>query len=181
MTLRPFEPKEKLTKAKFNLSVSVYNRRATDQIDWFRVSEDDKWMPDNFNRANYFGFEMVSKMQWGNSKKLHGNMALSYSYINASFEENDFAFSRNALENLRHQFVLTPSLNWNNFEVLLVGKYNDRVSLEDYFLLDTNLSYSFLKYRLYLKANNTTDANYRETNLVDMPGRWLKIGAVINL
>jgi len=171
----------KYLNPRMTLSASVFNRRATDQIDWFRVNEGDKWMPENFNKANYLGFELTTHFKWGSSTNINGSFDLSYSYLNATFEENDFAFSRNALENLKHQVIVSPVFNFRQFELTINARYNDRVSLDDYFVLDVNINYSFKKHKIFLKAYNISDARYRETNLVEMPGRWMKLGFKANL
>jgi len=92
------------------------------------------------------------------------------------FEENDFQFSRNQLENLKHQLVVNPQFAIGGFGLNLLFKYNDRLSLEDYYTLGANVSYEYKNYNIFVKAKNLTNQIYRETNLVEMPGRWLSAG-----
>lgn len=162
------------------LQVSFFDRQATDQIDWFRLSEDEKWMPDNFNSASYRGFDLSYQNSFSDIHFLDF-VSVSYTFINATFEENDFQFSRNQLENLRHQLIIQPQFSIGDFGLNLVFKYNDRVSLEDYYTLNANVSYQFKNQKVFLRANNLTNQIYRETNLVEMPGRWISGGAVIKI
>ena len=162
------------------LQLSFFDRKASDQIDWFRVSEDEKWMPDNFNIATYRGFDISYQNTFKDIKFLDF-VSVSYTYINATFEENDFQFSRNQLENLRHQLIVQPQFSAGDFGLNLVFKYNDRVSLENYYTLDANVSYRIKEQKVFLRANNLTNQIYRETNLVEMPGRWISGGVVIQL
>jgi len=163
------------------IQTSIFSRNATDQIDWFRVTEMDKWMPDNFSKATYQGVEVSAQVDYSKSIKFLNALRISYTYLNASFEDTDFAFSRNQLENLRHQVVVNPSFNLGPVVLNTVVKYNDRVSLENYLTVDANFSYKFLKHEVYLRGTNLTDEIYRETNLVEMPGRWISAGVKVKL
>jgi len=160
---------------------SIFSRNATDQIDWFRLTDMDKWMPDNFSKATYAGFEVSGQIDYSKTMNLLNALRLSYTYLNARFEDNEFAFSRNQLENLRHQIVFNPSFNLGPVVLSTVLKYNDRVSLDDYMTIDANFSYKILKHEVYVRASNITDEIYKETNLVEMPGRWISGGVKVRL
>jgi iron complex outermembrane receptor protein len=159
---------------KVELQASVFNRSASDQIDWTRVLIDstEKWRPSNFNSAIYRGAEFSVKKNF-NSKSIIKNFSLSYTYIDAEFSENEFALTRNQLENLRHQLNIGTFLSYNNLSFGINYRYNDRVSLESYSVVDTRLAYKLGNKTLYVKANNLFDAEFRETNLVPSPGRWV--------
>ncbi len=178
-TAYTFEIGSKVKTRQLQLQASFFHRSAEDLIDWFRVTPDDKWMPDNFSKATYNGLDFsatYAPAPSGNSGFLQF-IRINYLFLNASFESSDFAFSRNVLENLKHQLIVHPSLAFGErVKLNLLIKYNDRVSLEDYLTVDTNLGYSAGKVQLYLKATNLLDAAYRETNLVPMPGRWITVG-----
>lgn len=166
----------KYNNANTILTASLFSRRATDQIDWFRASPDDKWMPDNFSSATYNGLDLSTTFRWSDS--FVRSVRVNYLYLDAEFEDNDFAFSRNVLENLQHQLIVNPIFNLSDhFSFHFLLKYNDRVSLEDYTLVDANVSYQKEGMELYLKASNLFDTEYKETNLVPMPGRWVVLGA----
>ena len=154
---------------------SYFNRQAKNQIDWFKENEMDKWMPDNFNNATYNGLEIQYQHSFKKVEFIKF-FSVGYTFISAEFEDNDFAFSRNQLENLRHQLLAQTQLSYKKFGMNLLFKYNDRVSLEDYYTLSTNLSYSYKFAELYVRMNNLTNQIYRETNLVEMPGRWTSFG-----
>ena len=169
----------KLHDANQLFQLSYFNRSAMNQIDWFKIDEMDKWTPDNFNNAIYNGLEVQYQNDLDGVKFME-YINVGYTYINASFEDNDFAFSRNQLENLRHQLVAQTQFSLYNFGLNVLFKYNDRVSLEDYYTLNANLSYEFKFAKLYLRVNNLTNQIYRETNLVEMPGRWTSAGVKLN-
>jgi len=163
-----------------HVQLSYFDRKATDQIDWFRQTEDDKWMPDNFSVATYKGFDASYQRAFA-SNYFIDFISISYTYLNANFEENDFAFSRNQLENLRHQLVIQPQFSVKNFKFSVLFKYNDRVSLDDYYTFNTNFSYQYKRQKFFLRASNLTGQIYKETNLVEMPGRWVSGGVEMKL
>lgn len=173
-----YEVGAKYNHEKSFIQLSYFDRKATDQIDWFRVTEDDKWMPDNFSVANYRGLDLSYQTNFA-SRHFIDFIAISYTYLRANFAENDFEFSRNQLENLRHQLVIQPQFSVKNFNLNIVFKYNDRVSLDDYYTFNTNVSYKYKKQRFFVRASNLTGQIYKETNLVEMPGRWVSGGVVI--
>ena len=47
--------------------------------------------------------------------------------------------------------------------------------------IDANFSYKILKHEVYVRASNITDEIYKETNLVEMPGRWISGGVKVRL
>ncbi len=161
-------------------SLSYFDRQASDQIDWFRESEEDKWMPDNFSSASYRGIDLSMKALLSKTALIE-YVSVGYTYLSATFEENDFAFSRNQLENLQHQFIFNSQLTLGPLALNVMLKYNDRVSLEDYYTINTNLSYTIRNQRIFIRATNLTNQIYRETNLVEMPGRWMSGGVNIKL
>lgn len=159
--------------------LSYFRRDASDLIDWFKLNPDDKWMPDNFGSALYNGFDLSATLNLSkeNGSSFFQTLKINYLYLNASLGDSEVALSRNALENLKHQLVIHPRFRISNhLSGNLLFKYNDRASLEDYSLLDANLQYSIDEWSFYVKASNLLDTEYRETNLVPMPGRWMMMG-----
>ncbi len=159
--------------------LSYFRRDASDLIDWFKLDIDDRWMPDNFGSAVYNGLDLGTTLNLSkkNNKAFLQTIKINYLYLNASLGDSEVALSRNALENLKHQLIINPRFSiTNRLSSSLLFKYNDRASLEDYSLVDANLQYGIKEWSFYIKASNIFDSDYRETNLVPMPGRWMMIG-----
>lgn len=161
----------KFHKDNIHLQTSIFRREAKDQIDWFKLNESDKWMPDNFSNANYTGIELNVEARFTQFA-----LRMGYSYLNAELGQNNFLFSRNQLENLRHQVILNPRVNLGSFRLNAVFKFNDRVSLDDYYTVDLHVNYKVKQFMLFIKGNNITGQIYRESNLVEMPQRWMSSG-----
>jgi len=160
--------------------LSYFRRDASDLIDWFKINPDDKWMPDNFGTATYNGFDLSTTIDFSKrgAPSFLKSVRVNYLFLDASLGDSDFALSRNALENLKHQLIVNPIFRLSDHVGFhLLYKYNDRVSLDNYGVLDANIQYTLGDFIFTLKANNLLDATFRETNLVPMPGRWV-IGGV---
>lgn len=169
----------KISRQNALIQASLFTRQASDLIDWFRSSPDDRWMPENFSSASYNGIDLSSTfvLNQDGAGQILRQVRVNYLYLDATFEENDFTFSRNELENLQHQLIIQPSFQFGeNLAFRVLMKYNDRVSLDDYTVFDANLIYTQNNFEVYLKGNNIFNAEYRETNLVPMPGRWVLAG-----
>ena len=167
----------KYNSRNIQTSVSYFDRSATDQIDWFKENglEEEKWRPDNFNSATYKGLELSLTGRIPSVPILE-YITVGYTYIDATFEETEFAFSRNQLENLRHQFVINPGFALGPINLNMTAKINDRVSLENYHTIDARVSYTYKAFTFSVRGTNLTDQIYRESNLVELPGRWMMGG-----
>lgn len=167
----------KYSTDKFQFQTSVFNRRSYDQIDWILTPVDtvEKWRPDNFNKVNYTGLEVSGRVDV--PVKFVKSVRVGYTYIDAAFNLDDNNIvSRNQLEHLRHQVIVNPVFGLGNFTCSIVGKYNDRTSLENYGVFDGTLRYQLNKLMLSVQVQNIFDESYRESNLVYMPGRWASVG-----
>ncbi len=157
--------------------VSYFYRQGTDIIDWFKQNEADKWQPANLIGVDMQGIDGNLSLTFDNDKMPVRSLDLGYTYIDASADTGERIFSRYALENLRHQVSAGLLLHYGkNFVHRISYRYYDRVNLPDYHLVDTRLIFETGRYRIFGEATNLFDTNYRETNLVEMPGRWVKVG-----
>lgn len=53
------------------------------------------------------------------------------------------------------------------------SRYYDRMNLDDYPLVDSRLNFRPDGLTIFAEAKNIFDVEYREANLVAMPGRWV--------
>lgn len=160
---------------------SFFRRDGRDLIDWSRSLDTLPWQPSNFGNVTTQGAEMSTQIYFPvlfqNEQSFLRRLTLSYTYIDAEILENEQAFSRYALENLLHQ--LNASLEYRigkRFSHTITYRYTDRVTLGPVSLIDTRLQYRTDRWEAFVGATNLTDVDYQETNLVVMPGRWLRGG-----
>ena len=177
-----YEAGIKYNQSGLNIQASYFVRNGSDLIDWTKEADTLKWQPQNFANVNMNGFDVSLSF---NPRVLLGtsflqNFTLGYTSINAEIPDNNVEFSRYVLENLNHQ--LTANIQHRIFGKLFHSfqiRWVDRVSMDDYTLLDSRLSWQEKKWSVYLNANNILDTKYFETNLVEMPGTWIYGGVKI--
>lgn len=176
----------KFNKNRFRSSAELFLRETKDMIDWVKPAEDDPWTTLNFQQIQTKGislnirYDFIAKQQ-AEDFGLTGD--LSYTYLDSEIKkkQEDQYISRYALENLKHQ--LNAKVNFDFFgkaKLQLNGKYQERISAKDYFLLDIRLSTQIDAFYIYLDAENLTDVTYTETAAVPMPGKWFRLGVKWN-
>jgi iron complex outermembrane receptor protein len=159
--------------------VSYFVRDGRELIDWTRATTDDRWQPQNISDVMMSGIDLSLNLRLAQitAQPLIQNLRLAYTYIDAEEPQNDVEISRYVLENLKHQLIGGLDLRLASFLYLSANyRYLDRLTLEDYHLLDTRLSFKTKQWDIFLQADNLLDTKYRESNLVDMPGRWITSG-----
>ncbi len=165
----------KYVNSKAQGSLSIFRRNTEDQIDWIRQHPDDKWKPHNIGNLTMSGLDM--DLQWKVSSSVLEMIMFSYTYLNGKLAETNAPFSRYALENLRHQIGTAFSLNLFDFlNFRLSYRFHDRVNLENYHLVNIKLNRNGKFVSPFVLVDNVFDTQYRETNLVPMPGRWIRAG-----
>ncbi len=175
----------KYTRKGLQVQAAYFQRNGIDNIDWIRASDTLPWQPTNINDLTTRGFELTTNaylpLVLGYDQPLQ-HFWLGYTYIDASIEANDAPLSRYALENLDHQ--VTGGLSYRiggHLIHTITGRFVSRVNLSDYTVIDTKLQLRLPKLTFYTELTNVTDTDYLETNLVPMPGRWLRGGVQLRL
>ncbi len=166
-----------------NVQASYFNRQGNDLIDWVKEADSLQWQPVNINNLTAQGVELSMDLFLPvlfNSSSFLRRINLGYTYIDAAVAENDSPISRYALENLNHQLIAGLEFRiGKHFFHNIQFRFIDRVTMEDYTVIDTRLNYRRNNYEVFLKATNVGDTEYRETNLVPMPGRWVRGGVEV--
>ena len=161
----------KYLKNNFNLSMSLYQRDASDIIDYVKNNEAEPWQASNIREiiTNGFEFSMGYKFYLGAFRPQSIN--IGYSNINEDLLETDFAFSRYALNSLKNQITATYMFQVRDFISSTISfKNSKRLNDEGYTLIDFRTSYIYDKFTISVILNNILDTEYSETNLVSMPG-----------
>jgi len=161
----------KYLKDDFNFNFSLYQRDASDIIDYVRNNEAEPWQASNIREINTSGFELnLGYKFYLGSFKMH-TINIGYSNIDDEILETDFAFSRYALNSLKNQITATYMFEVNEkISSTLAYKNAERLDEEKYTVIDFRTSYKLDKFTLSVILNNILDTKYSETNLVPMPG-----------
>ena len=161
----------KYLKDDFNFNFSLYQRDASDIIDYVRNNESDPWQANNIREINTNGFELNMGYKFYLGSFRMQTINIGYSYIDDELLETDFAFSRYALNSLKNQITGTYTFEINEKIYSTVTYKNaERSNKEKYTVIDFRTSYKLDKFTFSVILNNILDTEYSETNLVPMPG-----------
>lgn len=176
----------KYNDKQLNASISYFYRRIDGFIDWVKDTVTDPWTTVNYQSINTQGISFSADYRWRSSDGPNAKLAiitgLSYTYLNVAANgsgslDGTAKLSNYALQNLRNQ--LCGNINfeiYHNLNITLAGRYQQRVSYKDYFLVDAKVSYTLQRFSFYADVNNLTDVQYIEAGAVPMPGRWVTAG-----
>ena len=161
----------KYLKDDFNFNFSLYQRDASDIIDYVRNNEAEPWQASNIREINTSGFELNIGYKFYLGSFRMQTINIGYSNIDDELLETDFAFSRYALNSLKNQITGTYTFEINEKIYSTVTYKNaERSDEEKYTVIDFRTSYKLDKFTLSVILNNILDTEYSETNLVPMPG-----------
>lgn len=153
---------------------SFFTRDSDNLIDWAKDSPTAKWTARNIGKVSLKGIEVEINQNFSGFFKSY---SLAYTYLDNQRKDGDTRFSRYDLDNLKHQFIASIENKFlKNFTNVLTYRYNERVNLGSYNLLDEKLNYKLNNFSVFILINNLTNSKYVETNLVPMPGRWFHLG-----
>ena len=161
----------KYLKDDFNFNFALYQRDASDIIDYVRNNEAEPWQASNIREINTSGFELNLGYKFYLGSFRMQTINIGYSNIDDELLETDFAFSRYALNSLKNQITGTYTFEINeNIYSTVAYKNAERSDEEKYTVIDFRTSYKLDKFTLSVILNNILDTEYSETNLVPMPG-----------
>ncbi|MDR6515603.1 TonB-dependent receptor plug domain-containing protein [Chryseobacterium camelliae] len=159
--------------------ISGFIRNSDQPIDWIKNTLNDPiWYARNVNQINTRGIEVEAAHQVTQWFKY----SLGYTYLDTTFRESDELVSRYVLDNLKHQVIAGANVTFlRNFNAQVMYRYNERLNLGSYHLLDSRLNFVQKDFTAYIAVNNITNARYSETFGVQMPGRWFRVGISYNI
>lgn len=178
-----------------NGTLSVYRHWGRNMIDWIMdtsLGDDAVWTSVNHARINSTGVEATAALDFHRllpGQRLLRSLNVAYAYIDQSQKQDEWIYSRYALEYLRHKFVarlglnLLPSLAFDisyRYQYR-IGGYTatdgSECNYRPYSLVDARFSWNKKRYSVYLEANNLFDADYVDYGNVPQPGLWVIAGA----
>ncbi|MEZ4984802.1 MAG: TonB-dependent receptor [Saprospiraceae bacterium] len=163
-----------------HLQLALFQRNGFDLIDWTRAADTLRWTPVNINELVTQGAEVslsvLLPLLLSTETPLE-RLTLSYTRIHAQLEDNEAPLSRYVLENLDHQLIAGFSYRWGQRWLHSIHyRYTSRVSYPTTTWRIADSSWQQNRWSLFIEATNLTNTRYTETNLVTMPGRWMRIG-----
>ncbi len=174
-----YEAGMKYVSSNIDISLSWFQRDGSELIDWTKENVDAKWQPQNISNIQMSGVDLSANFNLNKllEQDYLNHLRIGYTYIDAEEPVNEVDFSRYVLENLNQQLVIGLDHRFfGNLYHSINYRYLDRASLEDYNLIDLRLSWKSKNVTIFGQIDNLLDTEYRESNLVDMPGRWISGG-----
>ena len=153
----------------------AFMRRTNNFIDYTRSSEDEMWMPENFQLVTISGVDSRIRYRFdSDSKTAIENISVSHTMLAGQLGDT-ISFSRYALNHLRHQFVAQARLRlFSRYRLQLVSRYIERINAESYMVYDVRLGAAFSAVDLSFDVNNVFNETYVESGFVPMPGRVMR-------
>lgn len=154
--------------------ISGFMRNSDNSIDWVKNNFNDKvWYAQNVGEIKIKGIEAEVNHKVNDWLRY----SVGYTFLDSKYKENNEFVSRYILDNLKHQVVARLETKFlKHFTNELVYRYNERVSLGTYNLLDAKLNFTQKDFSVYVLVNNITNTKYTEAFGVEMPQRWFHIG-----
>ncbi|MGH1516825.1 TonB-dependent receptor plug domain-containing protein [Chryseobacterium sp. JK1] len=165
--------------SKILAKISGFMRNSDNSIDWIKNNPNDLvWYAQNVGEIKTKGIEAEVNQRLTDWLRY----SVGYTYINSNYKETNGLVSRYILDNLKHQVVAKLETKFlKSFTNELVYRYNERVNLGTYNLLDEKISFAKKDYAVYILINNIANTKYTEAFGVEMPQRWFHIGFSYNI
>lgn len=173
-----------LSTDNFNFTSSLFRKEGKNLIDWAREIGTEIWKTQNISKINIIGYEVGLKI---NLKKLLKqnvltDLQLNYAWLKADKTVGGSEESKYLLDFLRHQFIgkISNRLPFN-IQQNWTFRYEERVNFENSFIIDTQITKQYKFFKVFFRATNLLDRNYRDIAGVDLPGRWITGGITLNI
>jgi vitamin B12 transporter len=165
--------------AAFRLNASVFNRNASNLIDWVRSNENDPWQVMNFSEITTRGLELsiATHRIPAALRSILRHVKIGYSYLDSEMDDKGQT-SKYVLEHLWHQIVMNLA---HYLPLSITASWQTRIlkradqGSED-LVADLRLMKDAGSLEFHISATNIFNVSYREIGTVPMPGRWIQGG-----
>jgi iron complex outermembrane receptor protein len=165
-------------RSKGMIQATVFLRQINGMVDWVKDSIQKPWSPVNYNATRTPGIDINGNIHILQRQGLFLSLYAGYTYLQQGFvNEVAKTYSKNILENLKHQALLQARLRiGEHFNMNAGVRYIQRETMAAYTLCDLHLQYAFKRFSVYTNINNITNIQFREIAAVPMPPRWISLG-----
>ena len=178
-----YEAGMNLSKAAYNIKISMFRKEGKNLIDWVRLNEKQPWTARNIAVLNTNGAEINIAIRTDKLIKSFpvNKVSIGYTYLSSDKNTEQFT-SQYLLDYMRHQLLIGIDNSWwlgikQNWQL----RYENRVNFEDQFIVDTQLYKYFNDFEVFVKATNLFNESYSEISGVPLPGRWITTGVKYNV
>ncbi|MBF8149776.1 TonB-dependent receptor [Winogradskyella sp. F6397] len=160
----------KYNAQNFRTSLSVFNRDATNLIDFIRPnSSEDVYTATNIAEVNTKGLEFDASYSF-KMNDFNQTLAFGYAYLEDDILEQNEELSRYALNTLKHHFTTRLSTKlFKNIKQNIIYKYAERTTGQTYNVWDASVVMTLKQVEFSITANNIFNADYIESGFTPMP------------
>jgi len=167
----------KYNSGGFSTSVAIFNRDATNLIDYIRQNTtDSKFTATNIAKVNTKGFEANADYRF-KINEFNQTLSLGYNFLNDDILDQNKDLSRYSLNTLKNHFTTRfTSKLFKNVTQNIIYKYAERSIGTSYNVWDASVIVDVNKLSFTVTANNIFDADYIESGFVPMPPSSILFG-----
>ena len=170
----------KFNSGRFTSSVAIFNRDATNLIDFIRPDVTSKYEATNIAKVNTKGFEVNTDYRF-KINEYNQTVSFGYNYLNDDILDQNKDLSRYSLNTLKHQFITRFSSKFlKNVRQNIIYKHAERAVGTSYNVWDASVIVDFNAFDFTITANNIFNAAYIEAGFVPMPSSNLLVGLRYN-
>jgi len=170
----------KFNSGRFTSSVAIFNRDATNLIDFIRPDVTSKYEATNIAKVNTKGFEVNTDYRF-KINEYNQTVSFGYNYLNDDILDQNKDLSRYSLNTLKHQFITRFSSKFlKNVRQNIIYKHAERAIGTSYNVWDASVIVDFNTFNFTVTANNIFNADYIESGYVPMPPSSLLFGLRYN-
>jgi iron complex outermembrane receptor protein len=160
----------KFNSGKFTSSIAIFNRDATNLIDFIRQNATDaKFTATNIAKVNTQGFEVNTAYRF-KINEFKQTFSFGYNFLNDDILDQNKDLSRYSLNTLKHQFITRFSSRFfKNISQNIIYKHAERAVGTSYNVWDASILIEINKLNFTVTANNIFNAAYIESGFVPMP------------
>ncbi|MBT7789715.1 MAG: TonB-dependent receptor [Calditrichaeota bacterium] len=162
----------------FHINMSVFRRQGENLIDWVRNNPENPWQAENITNLNTNGLELDIRYY---PQRHFAGLPVYLIQIGTTWLKSDAGApsyqSKYALNYLNRQ--LQTSIEHGlpfGFHQTWNLSNRDRKNGDEFTLLDSKISGQIQTIGISFTVSNILDEEYYEIGLVEMPGRWFKMG-----
>ena len=166
----------KYNSGKYTSSIAIFNRDASNLIDFIRPDVNSKYEATNITKVNTQGVEFEGAYNF-KVNSFNQTVTFGYSYLNDDILAQNKELSRYSLNTLKHQFTTRFSSQlFKNIRQNIIYKHAERTVGTSYNVWDASVIVDFDSISFTVTANNIFDAEYIEAGFVPMPPSSLLVG-----
>ena len=166
----------KYNSGKFTTTIAIFNRDASNLIDFIRPDITSKYVATNIAKVRTQGFELNTDYRF-KLKEFNQTVSFGYNFLEDDILNQNKELSRYSLNTLKHQFTSRFSSQFfKNIRQNIVYKHAERTVGSSYNVWDASIIVDFNSVSFTVTANNIFDTEYIEAGYVPMPSSSLLFG-----